>query len=66
MREHLESLGRLLHESGESARAAMIEDALAGPVEGLYAFLSSNELWDGSGSIADCVPRGERSAGSRN
>jgi hypothetical protein len=43
----------------------MIEDALAGPVEGLEAFLSSNELWGGSGSIADCLPGGERSTGRR-
>jgi len=55
MREHLTSIVRLLRENGEPARAVMLEDAIEGTDEQLGAFLTSNELWGGSGSVADCA-----------
>lgn len=65
MREHLQSLARVLHENGESERAVMVEDAVAGPDAEVDAFLASNELWGGSGSIADCAGGADRSEGRR-
>jgi hypothetical protein len=65
MREYLESLARLLRQNGDSARAILVEDANSGPVAELDTFLASNELWGGTGSIADCGGGGERSAGRR-
>jgi hypothetical protein len=65
MREHLESLSRLLRENGENHWAVMVEDAMKGSQAGLDAFLASNELWGGSGSIADGAGGGERSGGRR-
>jgi len=59
MREHLEHIARVLRANGELTRAAMVEDSLAGTDDELNAFLSSNDLWGGSGSIADCM-LGER------
>lgn len=53
MREHLEHLAKLLHENGESVNAAKVEDAVAGSDQDLDMFLRSNDLWGGSGSIAD-------------
>jgi hypothetical protein len=61
MQELLESLARLLRQTGDSTLAAMVEGAIAGPVAGIDTFLSSNELWGGAGSIADCAGGGERS-----
>ena len=63
MREHLKSLARMLHENGESARAVMVENAVTGPDAGVDAFLASNELWGGSGSLADCAGGPDRSEG---
>lgn len=54
MREYLESLARLLRQEGHNARAILVEDAISGPDAELDVFLTSNELWGGSGSIADC------------
>jgi hypothetical protein len=55
MRRHLESPARLLHENGEDIRAAMIELAASASDSELDAILASNDLWGGSGSIADCA-----------
>jgi hypothetical protein len=65
MRERLKSLARVLHENGASTHAVMVENAVAGPDAGVDAFLASNELWGGSGSIADCAGGADRSAGRR-
>jgi hypothetical protein len=65
MREHLEQIARLLRENGELTRAAVIEDLLAGTDDELNVFLSSNDLWGGSGSIADCALGGGRSPARR-
>jgi hypothetical protein len=65
MRKYLESLSRLLREYGEGERAVMVEDALTVPDAELDAFLASNELWGGSGSIADCAGGADRSEGRR-
>ena len=65
MREHLKSLADLLHEAGESVRAAEVEDVVGGPDAELDAFLVSNELWGGSGSIADCAGVGEKRSAVR-
>jgi putative hydrolase of the HAD superfamily len=60
MREHLETLARLLRQSGDNARAFLVEDAVSGSDADLNAFLTSNELWGGSGSVADCGGGAER------
>jgi hypothetical protein len=65
MGEHLEALVRLLRENGENLWAVMVEDAMTGSQAGLDAFLASNELWGGSGSIADGAGGGQRSEGRR-
>lgn len=65
MREHLKSLARVLHENGERAHATVVENAVAGPDAGVNAFLASNELWGGSGSIADGAGGAGRSEGRR-
>src|SRR5262245_7207648 len=61
MRMHLESLAQLLRQHGEIERAAMVEAAITGTEAALAAFLVSNELWGGSGSIADCAGGAGRS-----
>lgn len=53
MREHLEYLIEVLKECGEQALAARINTVLANNENELDAFLTSNELWGGAGSIAD-------------
>jgi len=53
MRERLQSLSKVLRECGELALAVEVEDAISGSDDGLGAFLTSNELWGGAGSIAD-------------
>jgi hypothetical protein len=65
MREHLQTLARLLHESGDDTFAASIEDAASAPDPRLQSFLASNELWGGSGSIADSAGGPERSDARR-
>ena len=65
MREYLTSIVRLLRENGEPARAVMVENAIEGTDEQLGAFLTSNELWGGSGSVADCALGGDRSEARR-
>ena len=68
MREHLRHLAGLLHENGESVRAARVEDAVADTDQELDMFLRSNDLWGGAGSIADCAGMmgiGQRTDGRR-
>ena len=53
MRENLLYLSQMLQESGESSYAATIDDVISAPSHERDAFLVSNELWGGAGSIAD-------------
>jgi hypothetical protein len=53
VRQELETLESVLAQHGESRAAETIRHALAGNESSLHAFLVSNELWGGSGSIAD-------------
>ena|ERR1035438_1040488 len=53
MREDLRGLAQILRELGSSAFAKKIEDAISNSDEKLEAFLVSNELWGGAGSVAD-------------
>lgn len=53
MREHLEELARALSNQGENGLALTVRSVAAGDDEKLDAFLVSNELWGGAGSIAD-------------
>jgi len=52
MRKYLEALAGLLRESGDSARAAMVQNVITEP-DRLRDFLMSEDLWGGSGSVAD-------------
>jgi hypothetical protein len=65
MRERLKSLADLLHEAGDGVRAALVEDVCCGPDAECDAFLVSNELWGGPGSIADCAGVGEKRSAAR-
>jgi hypothetical protein len=67
MREHLQFLARILREIGEATFAARIENVLSGSDADLEVFLVSNELWGGSGSVADeaGLVDGHRTDGSR-
>ena len=51
----LMQLHRVLQEIGEARLAKLVDDALAASDEVLGAFLMSNTLWGGAGSIADQV-----------
>jgi hypothetical protein len=53
LRQHLATLEAVLSQHGEMRDAELVRRALTGSVEELRAFLSSNELWGGAGSIAD-------------
>jgi hypothetical protein len=53
IRNKLRELIELLRNGNEPYYAAKIEDALSGTEEDLKAYLISNELWGGAGSIAD-------------
>jgi hypothetical protein len=44
MQEYLESFAQLLHETGDSVHALMVEDAINGSGARVDAFLASNEL----------------------
>jgi len=65
MREHLEALARLLRENGDDAFAHRVESVATAPDSQLDDFLVSNDLWGGSGSIADCAGGAERSEARR-
>lgn len=49
----LSEIAALLEAGGEDWAPAELRDALSGSGEKLRAFLASNELWGGAGSIAD-------------
>jgi hypothetical protein len=51
--ETLSQVYELLRAEGDRINAQTVKRALDGPTEGLAAFLVSNELWGGSGSIGD-------------
>ena len=53
MRDQLLNLAKVLSESGEYDYAYAAEAAATGSDENLCAFLASNDLWGGAGSIAD-------------
>lgn len=53
LKQELEMLERLLAQHGESGPAQRIRAALDGSNQDLQAFLTSDELWGGAGSIAD-------------
>ena len=53
MREQLGQLKILLEQAEQPNLVQLVERALAGPDTSLDQFLVSNELWGGSGSIAD-------------
>jgi hypothetical protein len=53
MREHLTYLADVLARAGEKAFAEQVRAALAGDDIATKAFLVSNDLWGGAGSIAD-------------
>lgn len=53
LRVHLADLAQSLTECGEWSMASAAEAAATGSDSVLTAFLVSNELWGGAGSIAD-------------
>jgi hypothetical protein len=53
LRNHVTMLAKLFLEAGESRFAEDLRDALSRPDEDLLKHLGSNEVWGGSGSIAD-------------
>jgi hypothetical protein len=53
LRQHLDTLEAVLSQHGEPRAAELVRRALRGSAEELRAFLTSNELWGGAGSIAD-------------
>ena len=53
IRDKLRQLLGLLRSGNENYQANQIEPALAGSDDDLKAYVTSNELWGGAGSIAD-------------
>lgn len=53
MQQELESVRDALLEAGDSHSAGLVSAALAGGDDSVREFVVSNELWGGSGSIAD-------------
>jgi len=53
VREHLKGIARLLRRNGEPVLALPLETATAGSDKVLNAFLVSDDLWGGAGSLAD-------------
>ena len=53
LRLHLQHLVAALKESGDMEHWGQVQRALDGSDEAVEAFLISNELWGGAGSIAD-------------
>ena len=53
LRDLLARLADTLGQSEDDDYVAVVTKALSGPEESLIAFLTSNEMWGGSGSIAD-------------
>ena len=62
IRDILESLRVVLEEGGDFHSCGLVTTALDGEDEQIEAFVTSNELWGGSGSIADqaCLSNGSR------
>jgi hypothetical protein len=56
IRDKLSALHKLLQFENEVYKANQIENALAGSDDDLKEYITSNELWGGSGSIADLAP----------
>ena len=52
-RQLLQALRDVLSQCGETSEACQVADALAQDDQQLDAYLVSNELWGGAGSIAD-------------
>jgi len=52
-RETLQAIAAVL-DDGQDSKAALVRSALAGSEADFDSFLRSNDLWGGSGSIADC------------
>jgi hypothetical protein len=65
MREQLCSLMEALRQTGDGALAERVGAALAGSDADVDAFLVSNELWGGAGSIADQAGTGADRTSSR-
>jgi hypothetical protein len=65
MRERLYALMEALRQTGDSALAERVGDALAGSDTDVDAFLVPNELWGGAGSIADQAGTGAHQSGNR-
>jgi hypothetical protein len=63
LKDRLRELAAVLRDGGATAFAEMAEAAAAGDEEQLKVFLTSNDLWGGSGSIADQagISKGDRS-----
>ena len=53
MKEQLENLEQVLLQCGEPDLALEVRRILQGSIQDFQAFLTSNELWGGAGSIAD-------------
>tara|TARA_R110001599_G_scaffold353817_1_gene598878 strand:+ start:115 stop:441 length:327 start_codon:yes stop_codon:yes gene_type:complete len=53
LRREVKALKGVLDEYGETAAAEMARIALSGSDKAFLAFVVSNELWGGAGSIAD-------------
>lgn len=53
MRSSLKNLAEVLSGCGETQLAATVHDIVAGSDLEFQAFLTSNDLWGGAGSIAD-------------
>lgn len=53
LRTTLQQLEKLLASGGESSYAARLAECLRGDEAEVSAYLTSNELWGGAGSIAD-------------
>jgi hypothetical protein len=53
LRTRLAELASVLRECDEETMAAYVSDAAEGTEAAMNAFLASNELWGGPGSVAD-------------
>jgi hypothetical protein len=53
IKEKLKQLQDLLRSGQENYQANQIENALSGSDDDLTAYITSNELWGGAGSVAD-------------
>jgi hypothetical protein len=67
LREHLVRLADVLEKHGDKSLAPVARTAAAATDQELDAFLVSNDLWGGPGSIADQagMPDGKRTPGTR-